>query len=145
MTKFRPCIDLHSGEVKQIVGGTLSTDISTLKTNHVSSLPASYFAHLYKEHALAGAHVIMLGPGNEKVTIEALEAWPFALQIGGGINEENSQLWIDRGAEKVTDHSFFHMISSSENLLKGHCHFVSISRSQVLNEAPHRHPEITQR
>lgn len=101
MTKFRPCIDLHSGEVKQIIGGTLSTDISTLKTNHVSSLPARHFARLYREHALAGAHVIMLGPGNEKAAIEALEAWPFALQVGGGINEENSQSWIDRGAEKV--------------------------------------------
>lgn len=105
MTKFRPCIDLHSGEVKQIVGGTLSTDVSELKTNHVSSLPASHFAHLYKQHALTGAHVIMLGPGNEKAAIEALEAWPSALQIGGGINEENSQFWIDRGAEKVTTHS----------------------------------------
>lgn len=102
MTKFRPCIDLHSGEVKQIVGGTLSTDISKLKTNHVSSLPASHFARLYEEHALAGAHVIMLGPGNEKAATEALEAWPLALQVGGGINEENSQLWIGRGAEKVT-------------------------------------------
>ena len=101
MTKFRPCIDLHSGEVKQIVGGTLSANSSDLKTNFVSSLPASYFANLYRKFALTGAHVIMLGPGNEKVAVEALEAWPGALHIGGGINEENSQLWIDRGAEKV--------------------------------------------
>lgn len=106
MTKFRPCIDLHSGQVKQIVGGTLSIDSAKLETNHVSSLPASHFANLYKEHTLTGAHVIMLGPGNEKAAMEALEAWPGALQIGGGINEENSQLWVDRGAEKV-DASLF--------------------------------------
>ena len=118
MTKFRPCIDLHSGQVKQIVGGTLSTDISTLKTNHVSSLPASHFARLYREHVLAGAHVIMLGPGNEKAATEALEAWPFALQVGGGINEENSQAWINRGAEKVTNHpspSIFFFFLGAEN------------------------------
>lgn len=127
MTKFRPCIDLHSGEVKQIVGGTLSTDMSTLKTNFVSSLPANHFAQLYKEHALAGAHVIMLEPGNEKAAVEALGAWPFALQIGGGINEENSQLWIDRGAEKVIT-SLSDSKSSAHNIRIGHCHFVPISR-----------------
>ena len=141
MTKFRPCIDLHCGEVKQIVGGTLSTDISQLRINHVSSLSASHFAHLYKQHALAGAHVIMLGPGNEQVATEALEAWPSALQIGGGINEENSQLWIDRGAEKVTT-PLSDMISGAENLLKGHCHFVPVSRRQVLHEAPYWHSKI---
>lgn len=117
MTKFRPCIDLHSGEVKQIVGGTFSTDISKLKTNHISSLPASHFAHLYKNYIVTGAHVIMLGPGNEKVATEALEAWPRALQIGGGINEENSQLWIDRGAEKVTA-SLIDTTSGTDNMLK---------------------------
>lgn len=101
MTKFRPCIDLHSGEVKQIVGGTLSTDLSKLKTNHVSSLPAGYFANLYEKFSLNGAHIIILGPGNEKAAREALETWPGALQIGGGITQENAQLWIDRGAEKV--------------------------------------------
>jgi phosphoribosylformimino-5-aminoimidazole carboxamide ribotide isomerase len=102
MTKFRPCIDLHSGQVKQIVGGTLSTDSSSLQTNHVSSLPASYFANLYQQNALSGAHVIMLGHGNETMAREALEAWPQALQIGGGINEQNSRIWIERGAEKVS-------------------------------------------
>ncbi|KAI4178199.1 MAG: hypothetical protein L6R41_008495, partial [Letrouitia leprolyta] len=101
MTIFRPCIDLHSGQVKQIVGGTLSNTASDLKTNYVSQLPASHFANLYKEHALSGAHVIMLGPGNEAAAQEAITAWPGGLQVGGGINADNAKLWINRGAEKV--------------------------------------------
>ncbi|KAK4697212.1 hypothetical protein P7C71_g829, partial [Lecanoromycetidae sp. Uapishka_2] len=94
MTRFRPCIDLHSGQVKQIVGGTLSVQVSDLKTNYVSQLPAVYYAQLYKEHTLTGAHVIMLGPGNEDAAEEALKAWPGALQVGGGINEKNAKQWI---------------------------------------------------
>ena len=101
MTRFRPCIDLHSGQVKQIVGGTLSTVSSDLKTNYISQLPASHFAQLYRDNALTGAHVIMLGPGNEQAAQEALSAWPGALQVGGGINERNAKLWIEKGAEKV--------------------------------------------
>lgn len=101
MTKFRPCIDLHSGQVKQIVGGTLNDESARLRTNHVSAFPGSHFVSLYREHGLSGAHVIMLGPGNEVAAREALSAWPGALQIGGGITEANAKMWIDRGAEKV--------------------------------------------
>lgn len=101
MTKFRPCIDLHSGQVKQIVGSTLNSASSDLKTNHISRHSAGYFANLYKEHALAGGHVIMLGPGNEEAAVEALRSWPGALHVGGGIHEGNAMHWIQRGAEKV--------------------------------------------
>ena len=101
MTRFRPCIDLHSGQVKQIVGGTLSVEISELKTNYVSKLPSGHYAQLYKDAALSGAHVIMLGPGNEAAAQEALSAWPGALQLGGGINDTNAKQWIEKGAEKV--------------------------------------------
>lgn len=101
MTRFRPCIDLHSGQVKQIVGGTLSDNSSDLKTNHVSTLPAKHFAILYKDCNLTGAHVIMLGPGNEKAAEEALKEWPQFLQVGGGINEANAKKWINKGAKKV--------------------------------------------
>lgn len=103
MTRFRPCIDLHSGQVKQIVGGTLSNISSDLKTNHVSKLPARHFANLYRELDLTGAHVIMLGPGNEHAAEDALAAWAGALQVGGGINDKNAQHWIDRGADKVDE------------------------------------------
>lgn len=102
MTRFRPCIDLHSGAVKQIVGGTLSTtSLDTLKTNHISPHPASHFATLYREHDCKGAHLIMLGPGNEEAAKEALTAWPGGLQVGGGITDVNAGKWIERGAEKV--------------------------------------------
>lgn len=101
MTRFRPCIDLHAGQVKQIVGGTLTTDPEELKTNFVSTLPAGYFAKLYRQHHLAGGHVVMLGPGNEDAAKEALGAWPGGLHLAGGITDKNSQHWIDAGAEKV--------------------------------------------
>ena len=101
MTKFRPCIDLHSGQVKQIVGGTLTSSATDLKTNYISDHPARYFAQLYKRHGLTGGHVIMLGPGNNPAAQDALSAWPQGLQVGGGINETSAMQWIERGAEKV--------------------------------------------
>ena len=101
MTIFRPCIDLHAGSVKQIVGGTLSANASDLRTNFVSALPAKHFAQLYKDASLYGAHVIMLGPGNDAQAREACEAWPNMLQVGGGITEKNAQRWIEWGAGKV--------------------------------------------
>jgi phosphoribosylformimino-5-aminoimidazole carboxamide ribotide isomerase len=101
MTKFRPCIDLHSGQVKQIVGGTLTTASADLKTNYISKFPAGHFAKLYKDNGLEGAHVIMLGPGNEDAAKEALAEWPSGLQVGGGITDKNAKQWIEWGAEKV--------------------------------------------
>ena len=79
---FRPCIDLHEGKVKQIVGGTLGE--AGLRTNYVSTQPAAWFAELYKRDGLAGGHVIQLGPGNETEARAALAAFPGGLQIGGG-------------------------------------------------------------
>ncbi|KAI0750875.1 Phosphoribosylformimino-5-aminoimidazole carboxamide ribotide isomerase [Daedaleopsis nitida] len=98
---FRPCIDLHNGEVKQIVGGTLSEDPSVLKTNFVASHPSAYFAELYKRHGLEGGHVIKLGPGNDRAAKDALTAWPGHLQVGGGITADNAREWLDAGASKV--------------------------------------------
>ncbi|GJN87128.1 hypothetical protein Rhopal_000073-T1 [Rhodotorula paludigena] len=96
---FRPCIDLHNGAVKQIVGGTLDT--SSLRTNFVSQHPSEYYAELYRKNDLTGGHVIKLGPGNDDAARSALQAWPNGLQVGGGINESNAQEWLDAGAEKV--------------------------------------------
>ncbi|KAI9671080.1 MAG: Enzyme that catalyzes the fourth step in the histidine pathway [Alyxoria varia] len=101
MTVFRPCIDLHSGQVKQIVGGSLSENVSSLKTNFVSTRSAGFYATLYRDRKLKGGHVIMLGPGNEEAAKEAVKAWPGSLQVGGGINAQNAAHWIDHGAEKV--------------------------------------------
>ncbi|KAF9055263.1 Phosphoribosylformimino-5-aminoimidazole carboxamide ribotide isomerase [Hymenopellis radicata] len=104
---FRPCIDLHDGQVKQIVGGTLSdASPSTLKTNFVASQSPAEFAELYRRNNLEGGHVIKLGPGNDDAAREALAAWPGGLQIGGGIHDKNAQQWIDAGASKVIVTSF---------------------------------------
>ena len=104
MTRFRPCIDLHAGQVKQIVGGTLDSSSSGLKTNYVSQHPPAHFAALYRDSDLSGAHVIMLGPGNNEGAREALRTWPGGLQIGGGISDRNAREWMDAGAEKVNAH-----------------------------------------
>jgi phosphoribosylformimino-5-aminoimidazole carboxamide ribotide isomerase len=97
---FRPCIDLHEGKVKQIVGGSLGAAVR-LRTNFVSEKPAAWFAELYQRDGLAGGHVIMLGPGNETEARAALAAFPGGLQIGGGINAENARAWLDAGASHV--------------------------------------------
>lgn len=83
------------------MGGTLTTQSTDLQTNYVSKLPAKHFADLYKENQLDGAHVIMLGPGNEEAAREALAVWKGGLQVGGGINDKNASQWIEWGAEKV--------------------------------------------
>jgi phosphoribosylformimino-5-aminoimidazole carboxamide ribotide isomerase len=98
---FRPCIDLHEGQVKQIVGGTLGDDPAGLRTNFVSTRPAAWYAELYQRDGLWGGHVIMLGPGNERAAREALAAYPGGLQIGGGINLENARSWLEAGASHV--------------------------------------------
>ncbi|KAF5389127.1 hypothetical protein D9757_004884 [Collybiopsis confluens] len=99
---FRPCIDLHGGQVKQIVGGTLSdSNPNNLKTNFVSQKAPAEFARLYRDNHLEGGHVIKLGVGNDAAAKEALAAWPGGLQIGGGITDENAVEWLGAGASKV--------------------------------------------
>jgi len=97
---FRPCIDLHEGKVKQIIGGTLG-QAGGLKANFVSDRPAAWYASLYHRDALKGGHVIMLGPGNEPEARAALSAYPGGLQIGGGITIENASEWLNSGASHV--------------------------------------------
>ncbi len=108
MTKarFRPCIDLHGGQVKQIVGSSLSDDGSGLRTNFVSPHEPAWYACKYREDNLSGGHVIMLGKGNEMAAGNALSAWPGGLQVGGGINGDNAQRWLDCGAAQVIVTSF---------------------------------------
>jgi phosphoribosylformimino-5-aminoimidazole carboxamide ribotide isomerase len=98
---FRPCIDLHEGKVKQIVGGTLEGEPGRLRTNFVSDRSAAWFAELYRRDGLIGGHVIMLGPGNEAEARAALAAHPGGLQIGGGINASNARAWLDAGASHI--------------------------------------------
>lgn len=107
--RFRPCIDLHGGRVKQIVGSTLKDDqAESLETNFSSDFLPSYYSTLYRKDSLPGGHVIMLGPGNESAAVDALQAWPGGMQIGGGITVDNASWWIDQGASHVivTSHVF---------------------------------------
>lgn len=99
-TRFRPCIDLHDGHVKQIVGGTLR-DSGHAEENFVSSKPSSHYAKLYAADGLTGGHIIMLGPGNEDAAREALASYPHAMQVGGGITASTAQQWLDAGASHV--------------------------------------------
>jgi len=87
--------------VKQIVGGTFSDDPATLRTNFVSQESARWYAELYKRDGLKGGHLIMLGLGNEDAAREALAAYPGGLQIGGGINLDNTRDWLEAGASHV--------------------------------------------
>src|SRR6266545_2776809 len=98
---FRPCIDLHEGKVKQIVGSTLSDQPTELRTNFVLEHSSAWFAELYKRDGLKGGHVIMLGAGNEQAAREALAAYPGGLQIGGGINLDNASGYLAAGASHV--------------------------------------------
>lgn len=104
MTQFRPCIDLHQGQVKQIVGGSLNDQGAD--TNYVSAFDAAHYAGLYKKHQLTGGHVIALGPGNKEEVLKALAEWPQGLQFGGGVNEHNAQEFLDAGASHVIVTSF---------------------------------------
>jgi phosphoribosylformimino-5-aminoimidazole carboxamide ribotide isomerase len=108
--KFRPCIDLHNGQVKQIVGSTLK-DMGKEETpaeNFATDKPAADYAKMYERDQLTGGHVIKLGPGNEEAAKSALQAYPQGLQIGGGINDNNAKEWLDAGASHVivTSHVF---------------------------------------
>ena len=96
---FRPCIDLHEGKVKQIVGGTLSD--AGARTNFVSEKSAAWFAELYRRDALRGGHVIQLGAGNEAAARAALAAYPGGLHLGGGVNAANARDWLEAGASHV--------------------------------------------
>lgn len=114
MTEFRPCIDLHAGKVKQIVGSTLSLDESVkrtqtdsssldLVTNFETEASSATFATRYKRDELFNGHVIMLGSdeANREAAIKALQAFPNGLQIGGGMNPENCKQYLEAGASHI--------------------------------------------
>jgi phosphoribosylformimino-5-aminoimidazole carboxamide ribotide isomerase len=118
--KFRPCIDLHQGKVKQIVGGTLSdVDETAVQTNFTAGKPAEWFAQRYRADGLPGGHVIQLGPGNQSAAQAALKAWPGGLQLGGGVTLDTAADWLEAGAAAVIVTSWvFHDGSVDEARLK---------------------------
>jgi phosphoribosylformimino-5-aminoimidazole carboxamide ribotide isomerase len=101
MTRFRPCIDLHEGRVKQIVGSSLNDAGQGLRTNFVSEQGADWYAAKYAADGLTGGHVIQLGAGNEAAALAALRAYPGGLQLGGGIKPENAVRYLEAGASHV--------------------------------------------
>ncbi|WP_332647267.1 phosphoribosylformimino-5-aminoimidazole carboxamide ribotide isomerase [Lysinibacillus sp. 54212] len=107
--QFRPCIDLHDGKVKQIVGSTLGHEDKQVIENFISEHDSTYFASMFQRDRLTGGHVIMLGSGNEDAALAALKAYRGGLQVGGGITASNAQKYIDAGASHVIVTSYiFH-------------------------------------
>lgn len=106
--EFRPCIDIHNGSVKQIVGGSLRDQGDAAKENYVSGQDAAFYAELYREYKIANGHIIMLNAASspyyektKKQALGALRAYPGGLQIGGGITPENAGEFLDAGAGHV--------------------------------------------
>lgn len=106
--RFRPCIDIHNGKVKQIVGGSLKDKENHAKENFTSEHRAGYFAKMYQRDGLSGGHVILLNPASSEYYSEtlrqageALAAYPGGLQAGGGVQADNAEKFLDMGASHV--------------------------------------------
>ena len=106
--KFIPCIDIHNGQVKQIVGSSLTDQKDQAKENFVASQDAAWFAEKYKNDGLKGGHVILLNAADSpwfsatrEQAVRALAAYPGGLQVGGGVNETNAAAWLKAGASHV--------------------------------------------
>lgn len=106
--EFRPCIDIHNGKVKQIVGGSLLDEGNQAEENFVSDQDAAFFANLYKSHGLKGGHIILLNPASSEYyeatkaqAVQALAAYPGGFQIGGGIHADNAKEFLEAGASHV--------------------------------------------
>ena len=125
--KFRPCIDIHNGKVKQIVVGSLRDEGNRAQENFVAEAGAEYYANLYKEHNLKGGHIILLNKegtefyeATKTQALRALSAYPDGMQIGGGINDTNAAEFIEAGASHVivTSYVFQNGKINFENLQK---------------------------
>lgn len=106
--EFRPCIDIHNGKVKQIVGSSLKDEGNRAEENYVSEQDSAFYAGLYKRDGLKGGHVILLNPAGsayyeatKKQALLALSTYPDGLQIGGGIHAENAEEFLEAGASHV--------------------------------------------
>ncbi len=125
--RFRPCIDIHNGKIKQIVGSSLKDKKNFAAENFVSEKDSTYYANLYKKYHLKGGHIIMLNSVNsefyeqtKRQAILALETYKGGMQVGGGINDENAMEFIEAGASHVivTSYVFKNGIINYDNLAK---------------------------
>lgn len=106
--EFRPCIDIHNGKVKQIIGGSLKDQGDRAVENFVSEQDGAFFAELYRKYGLKGGHIILLNPADspwyeatKAQAMKALAAYPGGMQAGGGIHAENAAEFLDAGASHV--------------------------------------------
>ncbi|MCI5648115.1 MAG: phosphoribosylformimino-5-aminoimidazole carboxamide ribotide isomerase [Fusicatenibacter sp.] len=125
--KFRPCIDIHNGKVKQIVGSSLNDIGDQAKENFVAEQDASFYARLYKRHEISGGHVILLNskdsqyyPETKRQALLALSAYPGGLQVGGGMNAENACEFLTAGAS--------HVIVTSYVFRDGHIYYENLEK-----------------
>lgn len=125
--RFRPCIDIHNGKIKQIVGSSLKDKKNFAAENFVSEKDSTYYANLYKKYHLKDGHIIMLNSVNsefyeqtKRQAILALETYKGGMQVGGGINDENAMEFIEAGASHVivTSYVFKNGIINYDNLAK---------------------------
>lgn len=106
--RFHPCIDIHNGKVKQIVGGSLCDAGNRATENFVAEQDAAFYARLYRDAGLSGGHVILLNAADSEYyeatkaqAMQALHAYPDGLALGGGITAENAKEFLDAGASHV--------------------------------------------
>ena len=125
--KFRPCIDIHNGKVKQIVGGSLLDQGNQAKENFVATQDAAFYANLYKEKGLSGGHIILLNKsGTQEYDLDleqalmALKEYPNHLQIGGGITPDNAPFFLEHGAS--------HVIVTSYVFSNGQIHYEKLDK-----------------
>ncbi len=111
--RFRPCIDIHNGKVKQIVGGSLKDERDQAEENFVSERSAAFYADMFRRDNLKGGHMILLNPpsspyfeADRQQAAEALAVWPGGLQIGGGVTADNASSYIKAGASHVVVTSY---------------------------------------
>lgn len=125
--EFRPCIDIHNGKVKQIVGSSLADKNDSARENFVAQKDAGYYAGLYREKGIKGGHIILLNPvssdyyeATKAQALCALRAYPQGMQIGGGINDTNAEAYLAAGAS--------HVIVTSFVFRDGHIHMENLER-----------------
>lgn len=125
--RFRPCIDIHNGKVKQIVGGSLKDAGDQAQENFTSEFDAAFYARKYREDGLEGGHIIMLNPPSSSYytatkaeALAALDAYPGGMQIGGGITADNASGYLEAGAS--------HVIVTSYAFCDGKIHWENIKR-----------------
>lgn len=134
--RFRPCIDIHNGKVKQIVGGSLKDQGDQAKENFVSEMDAGFYADFYQKDGIKGGHIILLNPvtspyyeETRRQAMLALSRYPQGMQLGGGVNEKNAAEFLNAGAS--------HVIVTSYVFKDGQIHYENLEK--VVRETGKEH------